>query len=81
MNDHDGHDLAGLRIVRQAGPIGRLVCLDCDVVLGPLALCGQPTKKGRPCTVAVRADLGHVACWSHGEGAGRTSTPRERRAS
>lgn len=83
MNDHDGHDVANLSSRRgENEPVGRRVCLDCDVVLGPLVPCGQPTLKGRPCRVSVRTDLGHAACWSHGEGQGRTSTPRRlRRAS
>src|SRR4051812_11947115 len=76
---HADHDVAHLTSVRRpGGPVGRRVCLDCDVILGPLALCGQPTKRGHPCSTPVRTDLGHTVCWSHGEGRGRTSTPRWR---
>ena len=59
--------------------VGRLVCLDCDVVLGPLRICGQLTRAGRPCRTPIREDLGYRECWSHGEGRGRTSTPRRGR--
>lgn len=79
VSDHHGHDIANLSSRRgESEAVGRRVCLDCDVVLGPLVLCGQSTKKRRPCRVAVRIDLGHTACWSHGEGRGRTSTPIRR---
>jgi len=80
VSEHDGHDVANLT-TRQVdnGAVGRRVCLTCDLVLGPLALCNQPTKKGRPCRVPVRTDLGHTVCWSHGEGRGRTNTPRQKR--
>jgi hypothetical protein len=83
MNDdrHGGHDVANLTSRRPDGAaIGRRVCLDCDTVLGPLALCNRPTKQGRPCRGPVRPDLGHTVCWSHREDRGRTSTPRRRRA-
>jgi hypothetical protein len=76
---HADHDLANLTSRRADGTaIGRRICLDCDVILGPLALCNRPTKKGRPCRVPVRTDLGHATCWSHGEGRGRTSAARRR---
>ena len=75
--DHDGHELVNLMAHhRLAGAVGRRVCLDCDVVLGPLALCGELTRAGRSCRVPVRSDLGYTRCWSHGEGRGRKSTPR-----
>jgi len=73
---HEGCDIANLIADRSVGLVGRKVCLSCDVVLSPLVLCGQPTRAGHPCRVPVRADLGYARCWSHGEGAGRTSTPR-----
>jgi len=77
MNSHDVHDIANLTsLSHQGGPVGRRVCLDCDVVLGPLVLCGQRTKAGKPCRVAVRP--GFTTCWSHGDGRGGTSTPRRR---
>lgn len=75
---HDDHDVAMLTAVRESGAVGRAVCLTCDDVVGALVLCGQPTKGGKPCRVVVRTDLGHTSCWSHGEGRGRTSTPRGR---
>ena len=79
MSRHDGHDIGNLTsLSHSGGPVGRRVCLTCDVVLGPLVLCGQRTKAGRPCRVAVRTDRGHTTCWSHGEGRGRTSMPRRR---
>jgi hypothetical protein len=64
---HAGHDVASLSSARrEGGPVGRRVCLDCDQVIGPLALCGEPTKRGYPCRVPVRTDLGFGRCWSHG---------------
>jgi hypothetical protein len=79
-DEHSGHDLVNLKARRRTGDvIGRRACLTCDLILGPLVLCGRPTKLGRPCRVAVRIDLGHTRCWSHGEGRGRTSTPRRLR--
>lgn len=66
---HGGHDVASLSSGRrEGGPVGRRVCLDCDEVVEPLVLCGQPTKRGFPCRVPVRVDLGFERCWSHGEG-------------
>jgi len=74
---HAGHELVNLTAHRQpGGAVGRRVCLDCDAVIGPLVLCGAPTRAGEPCRVTVRTDLGYTRCWSHGEGAGATSTPR-----
>jgi hypothetical protein len=82
MTSHQGHVVANLTsLSHTGGPVGRRVCLGCDVVLGALVLCNQPTKKGRPCRAPVRTDLGHTVCWSHGEGRGRTSTPRRRKTS
>jgi hypothetical protein len=63
---HAGHDVASLTSARrEGGPVGRRVCLDCDRILGPVVLCGQPTKRGYPCRVPVRTDLGFERCWSH----------------
>jgi len=77
--DHVGHDIANLSsLSHPGGPVGRRVCLTCEVVLGPLVLCGRRTRAGKPCRVPIRTDLGYTSCWSHGEGAGRTSTPRRR---
>jgi hypothetical protein len=76
---HAGHDVASLTSGRrEGGPVGRRVCLTCELVLGPMALCGRPTKRGFLCRVAVRTDLGHTTCWSHGAGRGRASTPARR---
>lgn len=75
---HAGHDVACLTARRADGPVGRRVCLTCDLVLGAPIRCGQPTLRGQPCRAAVRTDLGYVTCWSHGEGRGRTSTPRSK---
>ncbi len=76
---HAGHELVNLTAQRRpGGPVGRRVCLSCDIVVGPLVACGTLTRAGRPCRVPIRDDLGYAACWSHGEGAGRTSTPRRR---
>ncbi len=81
---HEGHQLAAMsgRVHPERALIGRLVCATCDVVVGPLVVCGARTKAGRSCRTPIRADLGYTACWSHGAGKGRTSTPRRmRRAS
>ena len=79
MTSHQGHDIANLTsLSHPGGAVGRRVCLDCEVILEPLVLCGQRTKAGNPRRVAVRTDLGHITCWSHGEGKGRMSTPRRR---
>ncbi len=80
---HDGHDLVALTgRVRLEEIVGYLACATCDVILRPLRVCGEPTKAGAPCRTPIREDLGYASCWSHGEGKGRTSTPRRmRRAS
>ena len=76
---HAGHALAAMSGRLLGGPlVGRLVCATCDVVVGPLVVCGARTKAGRPCRTPIRADLGYIECWSHGEGRGRTNTPRRR---
>jgi hypothetical protein len=76
---HAGHDVANLTSRRAGGTaVGRRVCLDCEEIIGPLVLCGERTKHGRPCRVPVRTDLGYATCSSHGEGRGRTSAPRRR---
>ncbi len=56
--------------------IGALVCLACARIVQRLPLCGARTKRGSLCRSLVRDDLGYTRCRSHGEGAGRTSTPR-----
>jgi hypothetical protein len=78
---HAGHQLAGLtgRIHPERTVVGRLVCLTCEAIIRPLRLCGEMTKAGKPCRVPIREDLGYESCWSHGQGAGRTSTPRRMR--
>ena len=75
---HVGHELVGLNGRRHPGRamVGYLVCLDCAAIVRPLRACGRPTKRGTACCVPVREDLGNAECWSHGEGRGRTSTPR-----
>jgi len=77
---HDGHELvamSGRRVSLEGAPLtGYLVCIDCSAIVGPLPICGEPTLKGRPCRTPIRTDLGYSSCWSHGEGRGRTSTPR-----
>ena len=74
---HACHDVAALTSERhRGGPVGRRVCLDCDIVVGVLTLCGRPTKRGRPCRVPVRPDLGHTSCRSHAEGREPTGRPR-----
>ena len=76
---HAGHDVANLASERHAGgPVGRRVCLTCDVVLEALVLCGRATKRGRPCRLPVRTDLGHTSCPSDAEGRTRTGAPRQR---
>jgi hypothetical protein len=71
---HAGHLLANL-VSRRHG-VGYRFCLTCHALLDRLRLCGRPTKRGSPCAVAIREDLGYRTCWSHGEGRGRMSTPR-----
>ena len=75
---HAGHALAAMsgRVHPERALVGRLVCATCDVVVGRLVICGAHTKAGRPCRTPIRDDLGFTECWSHGEGKGRTSTPR-----
>ena len=69
---HAGHDVANLTSERHTGgPAGRRICLTCDIVLEALVLCGQATKRGRPCRVPVRTDLGHTTCRAHAESRGR----------
>jgi signal transduction protein with GAF and PtsI domain len=77
-DSHAGHQIAGLtgRVHPERTMVGRLVCLDCEAIIRPLRLCGEMTKAGKPCHVPIREDLGYESCWSHGEGRGRTSTPR-----
>jgi hypothetical protein len=78
---HTDHELIAATGRRQSGSVvGWLICVECAMIVQPLPICGAPTRKGRPCRVPIRMDLGYTACWSHGEGAGRTST-RKRRAS
>ncbi len=80
---HEGHALLGVTgLLDSETRVGYLACLTCAALLRPLRRCEQPTRAGAPCRAFVRDDLGHERCWSHGEGAGRTSTPRRmRRAS
>ncbi len=80
---HAGHQLTGLTgLIDSETRVGYLACLTCASLLRPLRRCGARTKDDGLCRVFVRDDLGHDHCWSHGEGAGRTSTPRRmRRAS
>ena len=75
---HAGHQLAALTGRRHPGRtmVSYLACVDCAVLVRPLRVCGQPTRAGRPCRTPIREDLGYAECWSHGEGRGRTSTPR-----
>ena len=76
---HAGHDLVALTgRVRLEAMVGYLACATCAVILRPLRVCGVPTKAGTPCRTPIREDLGYASCWSHGEGKGRTSTPRTR---
>ena len=77
---HYDHRLAALTgMVDAEVRVGYLACLTCAVLLRPLRRCAQPTRAGALCRVFVRDDLGHERCWSHGEGAGQTSTPRRMR--
>jgi hypothetical protein len=79
MSDHDGHESVAATGQGLTGQMyGFLVCNACTVVLRRLKLCLAPTKSGAPCRVTVRDDLGYERRWSHGEGKGRTSTPRRR---
>jgi hypothetical protein len=74
---HAGHQIAALTALIDAETrVGFLGCLTCAVLLRPLRRCGARTKDDGLCRVFVRDDLGHDRCWSHGEGKGRTSTPR-----
>ena len=75
---HADHDLVALTGRRhpERTMVGYLTCLDCGVLVRPLRVCGQRTRAGMPRRVPIREDLGYRECWSHGEGRGRTSTPR-----
>jgi hypothetical protein len=81
--DHAGHAVANLTGARDDAVVGRVVCLDCDIIVERLMLCNEPTLKGRPCRVPVRVDLGYASCRVHsGTGTGPTSADgrAERRA-
>ena len=83
MAAHEGHVVLGVTgLLDSETRVGFLACMTCAELLRPLRRCGRPTRDGGLCRVFVRDDLGHDRCWSHGEGRGRTSTPRRmRRAS
>ncbi len=83
MAPHEGHAVLGVTgLLDPATRVGYLACLTCAELLRPLRRCGRPTRGGGLCREFVRDDLGHDRCWSHGDGKGRTSTPRRmRRAS
>ena len=71
------HELVKVSGRRESGEmVGLLLCLTCSRTVRRLALCGAPTRAGGLCRVFIRDDLGYSRCWSHGEGAGVTSTPR-----
>jgi hypothetical protein len=76
---HAGHRLVALtgRLHPERTMVGALACFDCAAILRPLRVCGLPTKKGTACRTPIREDLGFETCWSHGEGRGRTNTPRQ----
>ena len=81
MNDHEGHETVALTGRRRSGRwIGFLFCVGCAEVVMALPICGASTLKSRPCRTPIRVDLGYTSCWSHGEGRGRTSTPKRRTA-
>jgi hypothetical protein len=80
MIGHQGHDIAHLTSRRGETALGRVVCLDCEQVIGPLMLCGARTRRGGPCRVPVRIDLGYETCMAHAEGRDRTNQPRRRSA-
>jgi hypothetical protein len=76
MTDHEGHEMVALTGHRPSGSmVGYLFCTECSLLVMPIPVCGAPTLKGRPCRTPIRVDLGYRSCWSHGEGAGRTSRP------
>jgi hypothetical protein len=80
ITPHEGHTvLAVTGMLAPNARLGYLACLTCAALLRPLRRCGARTKDDGLCRVFVRDDLGHERCWSHGEGAGRTSTPRRMR--
>jgi len=83
LTPHEGHGVLGVTgLVDPETRVGFLACMTCATLIRPLRRCAQPTRDGSLCRVFVRDDLGHDRCWSHAEGAGRTSTPRRlRRAS
>jgi hypothetical protein len=66
---HAGHELVKARVWRAGGEeVGFLACLDCAVLLRPLALCGARTAKGTRCRALIRSDLGERRCRQHGAG-------------
>jgi len=74
---HEGHAVLGVTgLLNSETRVGYLACLTCGQLIRPLRRCAQPTRDGSLCRVFVRDDLGHERCWSHGDGRGRTSTPR-----
>jgi len=64
-DEHAHHDVANLTSQHGGTGVGRRVCLTCEAVVGELVLCNRPTKKGRPCRVPVRPDLGYSVCTMH----------------
>ncbi len=77
---HAGHEIVKVSGRRDSGEmLGALLCMTCSRTVRRLALCGARTKSGGTCGVFIRDDLGFTTCWSHGEGAGATSTPRRRK--
>lgn len=76
---HPGHELVRVSGRRDSGEmVGLLLCMTCSRIVRELQLCRAKTQRGTPCRAFIRDDLGHTTCWSHGEGAGATSTPRGR---
>ena len=61
--DHDTLAMVGWSTI--GGDRAELVCLTCRVLLEPLPLCGQPTKRYRPCRKPIRTYLGETMCRTH----------------
>lgn len=65
MDEHDGHRLVIASGRLDGEVIGWRVCVDCTAIIGPVAFCLAPTKRKKPCRIAVRPEHGFERCPAH----------------